>query len=115
MENFYTRIRNEIITLNLFKSGLNEVRIIQHERWSTRVYLFLLIIALTILFIYTGLGTQTIHVIINNPSLEKFETLQMKYAETLRCPCSQIAIKYKSFLQIQPIYHPVSRSTTKTQ
>lgn len=107
MESFLKRFRDEIITLNLFKSGLNGAGIIRQERWSTRIYLFLLVSALVILIIYVGLGAQTTHVVVNNPSLEKFEILQVKYAETLRCPCSQIAIKYKSFLQIKPVYHQV--------
>lgn len=108
MRTFFSRFRREFIELNFFKSGVNEVEIVRQERWSTRVYLLLLISALVVLIIYTALGIQTIHVIVNDPSFDEFQTLQLKYAETLRCPCSQIAVKYKSFLRIQPTYHPVS-------
>ena len=107
MRTFFNRVRHEIIELNFFKSGVNEVEVVREERWSTRVYLLLLISALVVLIIYTALGIDTIHVIVNDPSFEEFQTLQLKYAETLRCPCSQIAVKYKSFFQIQPTYHPV--------
>jgi hypothetical protein len=107
MRTLLTRVRREFIELNLFKSGLNEVEVVRQERWSTRLYLILMIIALAILVIYTGLSTQTVQVVVNNPSLSTYQTLQLKYPETLKCPCSQIAVKYGSFIQMQPVYHPV--------
>lgn len=109
MANFAIRARRALVELNLFKSGLSEVGIIQQERWSTRFYIILLIAVLLVLVIYTAFGTDTVHVIVENPSLETFETLQEKYAATLKCPCSQIAVEYGSFVQMQPIYHPVRK------
>lgn len=106
MESFFTQFRSRIIGLNLFKSGSNEVETVRKELWSTRLYLTVLIMALMLLVIYTGLGTQTVHVVVNNPSVETYEALELKY-ETLKCPCSQIAVNYGSFIQIEAVYHPV--------
>jgi hypothetical protein len=107
MGTLLTRVRRAFIELNLFRSGLNEVEVVQQERWSTRLYLILMITALVILVIYTALGMQTVHVVVDDPSLSTYQTLQLKYTETLQCPCSQIAVKYRNFIQMQPIYHPV--------
>ena len=65
------------------------------------------IIAIVILVIYTAFQIETIHVTIKSPSIETFEKLQMNYANVLKCPCSQIAVKYQRFIHMQPIYHQV--------
>jgi len=62
------------------------------------------------LILYTAFGTETIHVVIHDPTLETYETLYSKYVETLKCPCSQIAVKYSQFIDIVPIYHQVCSS-----
>ncbi|UJR12021.1 hypothetical protein I4U23_016199 [Adineta vaga] len=104
------RMRDGLINLNLFESGLTEAKILRQERWSTRIYLVLLIIAIVILVIYTAFQIETIHVTIKSPSIETFEKLQMNYANVLKCPCSQIAVKYERFTHMQPIYHQVCSS-----
>ncbi|UJR19293.1 hypothetical protein I4U23_022422 [Adineta vaga] len=42
--------------------------------------------------------------------VETFEKLQMNYANVLKCPCSQIAVKYERFIHMQPIYHQICSS-----
>jgi hypothetical protein len=106
MESVFTRFRRRIIGFNAFQSGSSEVETVQQELWSTRLYLTLLFIALMVLVIYTAFGIQTVHVVVNDPSVTTYEALQLKY-ETLKCPCSQIAVNYGSFIQIEPIYHSV--------
>ena len=115
METYLSQLRVKIIELNLFESGLNNVDIVQRERWSTRLYLFLLIIGLVILVAYTGSGLETIHVTVQDPALSKFETLQLSYPNTLKCPCSEIAIKYGRFVQMKSVYHQVCSSSFVTQ
>ena len=115
MGTILTRVRREIVELNLFNSGLNDVAVVRQQRWSTRVYLILMVIALMILIIYTALGIETVHIVVNDPSLKTYETLQLKYPATLKCPCSQIAVKYGSFLQIQPVYHQVEYSQDESK
>ena len=100
-------VRRTLVELNLFKSGLNEVEVVRKERWSTRLYLILLMMSLLVLVIYSAFGIQTVHVTVEEPSSELFERLQLRYSETLQCPCSQIAVKYERFIQIQPTYHRV--------
>lgn len=101
------RIRHQFNALNLFESGLNDEQIVRRERHSTRLYLLLLIISFVILVVYVAFGVHTVHVTVDNPSLITYETLQIQFSETLKCPCTQIAVKYGSFVQIEPIYHQV--------
>ena len=114
MGNVSARIQRGLIEFNLFKSGLNQPDILQRERLSTRLYLLLISVALITLILYTAFGTETIHVVIHDPTLETYETLYSKYVETLKCPCSQIAVKYSQFIDIVPIYHQVCSSSFVT-
>lgn len=93
--------------LNIFESDATDVEIVRQERWSTRVYMVLFFILVIVFFIYGGLGRQIIEVTVSNPSHNTFQSLQQKYPNTLKCPCTNIAIQYQSFIQIQPIFHQV--------
>ena len=102
-----SRIQRWLLELNLFESGSTNIEVIKQERWSTRVNLVLLITILCCITIYTGLDIQTTYVVLRNPSYDRFISLQSKYPNTLRCPCSNIAIKYDTFVQLRPSYHQV--------
>lgn len=104
---WFTYVRRFITNLNLFESGCPDIDIVKQERWSTRIYIVLILMALYILAIYKGLGSETSRITVRNPSQELFESLQKKYASTLDCPCSTIAIQYQDFVQIQPKFHQV--------
>ena len=77
---------------------------------STRVYVLLLGLSMTILIIFIGLQIQIHTVTIHNPSQTIYENLYSNYPTTLQCPRSQIAIPYRSFLSFSPVYHPVCSS-----
>ncbi len=77
---------------------------------STRIYLLLLCVSITIIIIFTGLETQVHSVTIHKPSQIIYEDLYENYPDTLQCPCSQIAIHHGSFLSLSPMYHPVCSS-----
>ena len=104
----WSRIQRRLIDLNLFESGLVELKIVREERWSTRLYIILLLISFLVLIVYTALGTRTIYVVEKNPSVDRFLSLQLKYSDTLKCPCSQSTIRYEQFIEIlDPVYHQV--------
>ncbi len=103
----FSRIQRWLVELNLFESGSTEIEIIRQERWSSRVNIVLLLTILSGLAIYTGLVYQTTHITVKNPSYDTFTSLQLKYSATLQCPCSNIAIKFNTFTQLQPSYHQV--------
>lgn len=83
----------------------------QTEIWSTRVYLFLLLIFTTILLFYSGIVAQTQHETIANPTLSNFVYLQLAYSDTLKCSCSQMSISYRNFtVHLNVTLHPICTS-----
>lgn len=103
----FHRVRLWFVELNLFESGREETETVRRERWSTRIYLVLLIAILFVMALYKGLGNQTSQITVKRPSQALFESLDQKYPNTLYCPCSTIAINYATFIRIQPTYHQV--------
>jgi hypothetical protein len=103
-----------MIRLNLFasKPPSEDPKIVRRNRYTTRIYLILLMIALIIILIYTSLRRDTITFVVDSPLLSKYEQLYMQHPVTLKCPCTRIAIKYKKFIsQIDPQYHQICLST----
>jgi hypothetical protein len=100
-------IRRWLINLNLFETGRTEIEAIRHERWSTRIYIILLLGILYFLVIYKSVGSETSYITVKNPSQAVFESLAKTYPDTLNCPCSTVAIKYQEFVQIQATFHQV--------
>lgn len=74
---------------------------------ATRVYLILLLLAMSILSGYTALSRQTLTVNVNNPSQVEFEQLQALYPNTISCPCSHIIISQGSIVNITATFHQV--------
>ncbi|UJR29678.1 hypothetical protein I4U23_017226 [Adineta vaga] len=97
--------------LNLFKDhGDRTEAVIMQQKIITRVYLILLTGSLLVLLLFTSLSTQTTSITISNPSLIVYKDLQMLYSNTLNCPCSTMAIPYRTFIKLSPIFHQVCSS-----
>ncbi|CAF3615517.1 unnamed protein product [Rotaria socialis] len=110
LDNVWHSVRCEIKTYNLFKSGSNETQIIRHERYSTRVYLFLLSIGIFIIIISTISSKELVYQTIEKPTLETYNQLMQSYTSTLQCPCSGISISYSHFMRISTVFHKVCSS-----
>ena len=82
----------------------------KQQLWATRIYLFLLIIAFSMLTIYSSLDVRRNSVTVHNPSQQQFESLYSKYTSSLSCPCSQLSIRYSSIISIQPRFHQICSS-----
>ncbi|CAF1091727.1 unnamed protein product [Adineta steineri] len=105
------------LNLNLFPSvppAINEHQL-RTQRISTRLFISLLIISLSILLLYTSLINITETVNVKAPSIIKYEELYNSYSETLTCECTQISINYEKFIQIQYTLHQVCHSDFVTQ
>jgi hypothetical protein len=99
-----------LIELNHFQSLANDEQTVRNERWSTRVYILLLSGSLLILILYSGLIGHMKTIQINSPSLSIYKQLENKYGIMLQCPCSQIAIPYRSFVQLEATLHAICSS-----
>jgi hypothetical protein len=88
---------------------------LQNERISTRVFIILLTIILTILLLYTSLESVTKTVNIKSPTLAQYSKLYATYPQTLTCPCTQISINYGKFLHVEYSFHQVCNSIFVTE
>lgn len=104
-------INKQLLTLNLFESDTIDIETIRRERFSTRIYLFLMVIILIALIIYTGMTVHTKMISVAHPRYNQFEYLYEQYGTTLRCPCSKVAIPYETFVQVKIIFHQVCSSS----
>ena len=104
------KLRKYLVELNLFKRSSRRTDARHEQRFTTRLFLIVLGISLVAISSYAFLSTQTETITIDNPSLDDYDHLWQLYRDSLRCPCSQIAIKYSSFVEITPIFHQVCSS-----
>ncbi|CAF4167289.1 unnamed protein product, partial [Adineta steineri] len=97
--------------LNLFKTAEDRTEnSIKQQKITTYVYLILLTGSLLVLIIFTSLSTQTVTIHEVNPSLMIYKDLQAMYSSTLKCPCSNIVIRYDKFMSLSPTLHQVCSS-----
>jgi hypothetical protein len=98
--------------LNLFPSvppSTNEYDC-RNERISTRLFISLFILILTILLFYTSFVNVTKTVNIKTPTLAQYSHLYATYPQTLICPCTTISINYEKFLRVEYSLHQVCSS-----
>ena len=78
-------------------------------RWSTRLYILVLIITLVIVALHTIIQPHTLTRIFLKPSLNIYNNLMNDYSDILQCPCALISTPYHRYVQIEPIFHQVKR------
>lgn len=105
-------IRKRLRRFNAFNNPKQTTaHYIQQQQRATYVYLVLLSIGLVILLIYNSLIHSTVTFTITNPSVEQYQELERDYgADTVYCPCSQLSIKYSSFIHLEYSFHAVCTS-----
>ncbi|CAF1277980.1 unnamed protein product [Adineta steineri] len=75
-----------------------------------RLHVILVIGILTTFYMFSTFTPRVITIPTNKPSLEIYEDLYKKYNDTLECPCSQLSVKYKSFLTLTTGFHEICSS-----
>lgn len=110
MHGFITRLQRKLTQINLFKSGSTQTPIIQRERYSTRLYIFFLLLSVSIIILYTLSSKETKQKSIQTPSQLQYKQLTESYSSTLQCPCTQLSVVYKEFIKINASFHQVCTS-----
>ncbi|CAF0862508.1 unnamed protein product [Adineta steineri] len=82
----------------------------RYQRLGTRLYIFILIITLSILSIYILIEEGVHRITILKPTETQYEHFQQIYSNKSICPCSSITMTYANFITIQPSYHQVCSS-----
>ncbi|CAF1008864.1 unnamed protein product [Adineta steineri] len=108
-------IWHSLVNLNLFKSALRQQPSdIKQQRWTTRIYITLLIAALAILTLYGLLNFEMKLIQVNEPSFSTVQQLQTQsqfnLISSLQCPCTNLTVPYDQFIQLQPFYHQICSS-----
>ena len=109
----FTKLKHSCLTLNLFPSipPTTDNYELRNQRISTRLFIFLLILSLSVLIVYTSVITITETVHVNTPSLSHYSQLYSEFSQTLTCPCSKISVSNEKFLHINYTLHQVCNST----
>ncbi|CAF4071575.1 unnamed protein product, partial [Adineta steineri] len=111
------KLKHYILTFNIFPSipPTTDEHRLRNQHISTRLFIILLIVSLSILLLYTSLINITQTVNVKAPSIIKYEQLYNSYSQALICDCTQISINYEKFIQIQYTLHQVCHSDFITQ
>ncbi|CAF4698238.1 unnamed protein product, partial [Rotaria sp. Silwood2] len=94
------------LKLNIFPSSSETIDGI----YSTRIYIFLLVNGMLVLFFYSSIIIRIHNNSVDQPSLNEYKQLYKQYASTLVCPCSHFSVYYSSIMYIKPYYHQVCSS-----
>lgn len=95
---------------NLFDDESTSIELIQKQRWSTRIYLCLLVLSVLIIVSHTVLLKETTMKLILTPTQTQFTDLVESHVDQLQCPCSLIAIPNENFLNVRTKIHQVCSS-----
>ncbi|UJR19445.1 hypothetical protein I4U23_022575 [Adineta vaga] len=112
-KNLFQFIKRTLIKHNLFQTvpPSTDETILRHQRYQTRLYLFLLFTVLIILTIYVPFETKTITDTSDSISITTFNQLTDQHPFTLNCPCSQTSLEYNQFISdIKVEYHEICSS-----
>lgn len=101
--------------VNFFDDDTNDERTKRNQILSTRLYIILFIIILASFTVYLSLSFQTITVSTSKPNQNQYEALLIEFSNTLKCPCENIAVAYKEFVNVKPIYHEICSSDFVSQ
>jgi hypothetical protein len=103
------RTYQSVIHYNLFETHSTDESIIRIQRWSTRLYILALSLAMVVLLTYTMLRVSSNQVEFQNPSLSDYLNLYNKH-QNIICPCTQIATPYENFVQLSLSYNQICSS-----
>ncbi|CAF1007699.1 unnamed protein product [Adineta steineri] len=110
-------VRDLLVNLNLFKSSLRQQPSdIKQQRWTTRIYIALLTLALIILTLQGLLSFETKLIKVTKPSFSTVQQLQSQtdLISSLQCPCTNLTVLYGQIIQLQPFYHQICSSSFVT-
>ncbi|CAF1400286.1 unnamed protein product [Adineta steineri] len=96
--------------LNMFKHHESNEHEERYQRLGTRLYIFILIITLSILSVYILIEEGVHRITILKPTENQYKHFQKIYSNKSICPCSSMTMTYANFITIQPYYHQVCSS-----
>lgn len=114
MMEFMRRCGHSCIEFNLFETDATDAESIHIQRWSTRVYIFVLFSSMLVILLNRGLHVETQLVSVKNPSFESYLKLQQAYND-ISCLCSKVSASYRSFVELNITYDSICSSSFVSQ
>jgi hypothetical protein len=108
-------MKTKLLNINSFRNHSTDAGKIRKQILTTRLYLVSFIIILFIFVLYTSLDKKSVSLNVPVMDLTEYEKFQMKYKNTLTCPCNKISIEYEQFVGLQPSYHQICSSNFVSQ
>ncbi|CAF1421470.1 unnamed protein product [Adineta ricciae] len=87
---------------------------LRNQLISTRLFIILLTLSLTILLLYNSLITITQTNTVTFPTITTYLQLYSEYPQSLSCDCKQISINHDKFLHITYTFHEICSSAFTT-
>lgn len=81
------------------------------QRITTRLFILLLALSIVAVGLYLFFAIQTQVITVTQPSLDTYDELYAQRSPSLICPCSQISVRYGTFLTINYTLHQVCASS----
>ncbi|CAF3746314.1 unnamed protein product [Adineta steineri] len=103
-------LTNGIAHLNLLRSIKSIFSCTTEHQLIHRLHFILVVVTLSIIYIFSAFTSRSITVEIEKPSLSTFKDLETRFYDSLQCSCSQISIKYESFLNVTSRFHSLCSS-----
>ncbi|CAF3903531.1 unnamed protein product, partial [Adineta steineri] len=101
----FVKTKDFMKNFNLFHLKIsfktNSQRQFQLEVISTRLFIILFIISLTIFVILISLIPIKRTIIFDKPSYENYSILYKQQSQSLECPCTTLSIEYNQFVQVK--------------
>ncbi|CAF1375273.1 unnamed protein product [Adineta ricciae] len=86
----------------------------RNQKISTRLFIVILLLSLTILLLYNSLVSITKEIIVNTPMIDEYSQLYVEHARTLTCPCTKISVDHHIFIDLTYTFHQVCHSAFVT-
>jgi hypothetical protein len=104
----YAKLRNiNIFPPRTFREGMPRETADRLGRWSTRLYIVLVIVSLATLILQTSIKPQVLTKTFTNPSMDVYNRLLLDRGDSLQCPCSSISSPLHRHVTVEPIFHQV--------
>jgi hypothetical protein len=101
---------NEFSYLTLLRSIKDMFICNTEHQIIRRIHIIFVVTTLCTIYFFSAFNPRTTTIEKQLPSLSIYEDLIAKPHDSLNCPCSQISVKYKSFLNIKSRFHEICSS-----
>lgn len=90
-----------------FGTHINRTKAKELGQWATRLYIILIIILMTIFYVYNVVQSQTKTKIFDGLTFDIYNEYKRDSGYQLKCSCSSITTMHNQFTQIRPVFHEV--------